>query len=91
VARLLIDRWATQVTLEQRRPLLLALAFTRQPPAIEFMVNVIATEHKKTAAAAIEAMQLYRNDETTHGKVAGAVAQRGDADVATKFHEVFGR
>jgi hypothetical protein len=90
-ARLLIERWATQLTLEQRKPLLLALALTRQQPAIEFLVNAVATEHKKTAAAAIEAMKLYRNDEGTRTRLGSAVEQRGDAEVKSKFEEVFGR
>jgi HEAT repeat protein len=54
------------------RLLALAVAMTRQPDAIEYLVQVLA-EGRQNAEDVLEALAMYRGDATVRAKVEGAI------------------
>lgn len=61
-----------------RRALLLAAAMLRHEQAVEFVLVVAAEATAATAAAAVEALGIYRNDPRIWGKVERLLARRTD-------------
>jgi HEAT repeat protein len=70
---LLRDRYDREILADGRKVLLLAMAMTRHPAAVDFLVETIAESDKLLATAAIEAMRIYRNDEAIRTRVEKAV------------------
>jgi HEAT repeat protein len=86
---LLHKQWESRLQPEPRRPLLLGIAMTRQPAAVEFLLERIMDDRPTPAAHAIAAMAIYKHDETVKTKVAAIVAERGEAEVVTAMKKAF--
>jgi hypothetical protein len=87
---LLRTEWESNVRPEPRRPLLLSIAMTRLPAAIEFLLERIADDRPGPCADAVAAMSLYKHDETIKSKVNLLVTERGEAEVAAAMKKAFG-
>jgi len=83
------DRFTTELTGEARKPLLFAIALTRLPQAIDFLIEVIANERPSLGAATIDAMKIYHADPHIRARVLEEVEERGEADLREAFDRVF--
>lgn len=87
---LLRREWESHIRPEPRRPLLLSIAMTRLPPAIDFLLARIAEDRPAPAADAIAAMSIYEHDENIKAKVNVLANERGEAEVLAAVKKVFG-
>jgi HEAT repeat protein len=78
---LLKQRYSEALGAARRRPLLMGIALTRLPPAIEFLIEVIAAADVAVATAAIEAMSIYRGDEKLWSRVQVTVGARNEPEL----------
>jgi HEAT repeat protein len=85
---LLRKTWELQRIHREGDPLLLSIALTRQPEAVELLLSLIAQGDIKLALAAVEAMAIYRSDDAIRSKLRAAARQRG-GDVLAGFDEHF--
>jgi hypothetical protein len=86
---LLRARWDRDPSTESRKSLILAIALTRQPLAIEFLCEQIVEGNRATALAILDAMKMYRGDESSRSKIAAAVAKSGDEELRRAFESTF--
>lgn len=70
------DAWEGTFDAERRRTLLLALATLRSEPALDYLLDIIRHEARVHADAALEALRMYRRDETIWRRVEKALAER---------------
>jgi len=68
------DAWEATFDAERRRTLLLALATLRSEPALNCLLDIVRHEARVHADAALEALQMYRRDETVWRRVEKALA-----------------
>jgi len=85
---LLRDRWNGEFDPEMRKLLATSIALTRQPAAIEFLLQRAAQDDSKVAAMAIEALAIYRSDDAMRAKLA-EIAQKRGGDVLVAFERAF--
>ena len=85
---LLRDRWEGEFDPEMRKLLATSIALTRQPAAIEFLVQRVAQDDSKVAGMAIEALAIYRSDEAMRSKLAEIARKRG-GEVLAGFRRAF--
>jgi HEAT repeat protein len=69
--------------------LLLAISMTRLPAALDFLLEVLASERQDTAAAALSALAIHRHNDALKGRVASALAKRGIAALQDRFKRKF--
>jgi HEAT repeat protein len=81
-------RWEKQIVHRFGDPLLLAIALTRQPEALELLLSVVAKADEKAAADAVGAMSMYRGDDAVRSKIRAAARERG-GEVLAAFDEHF--
>lgn len=86
---LLLQCYERDITMDRRRPLLLAIAMTRLPASQTLLLEVVEEAHRDLAASAIEAMKLYRSDEAMAKRVRNAVEARDEASLREVFDRVF--
>ena len=85
---LLISMYDREITIDKRRPLLSAIALTRLPASQQFLLQVIADEHRDLAIAAIEGFKPFRSDSSIRAKIEKAVEDRDEASVREAFARV---
>jgi hypothetical protein len=56
---------------------LLAMAITRLPAAVDFLIHVLASEGEPAAAGALAALAIHRHNPALRDRVAAAVAKKG--------------
>lgn len=67
---------------------LLAIAITRLPAAVDFLLEVLGAESEPTAAGALSALAIHRHNPTIRDRVAAAVAKKG-AGLKKAFEKQF--
>jgi hypothetical protein len=72
-----------------RPALLLAIAMTRLPDAIELLLSIVSSAKPDAAGDAIEAMGMYRHDETVRTKLDAIIKGRGSTELSTIFDQTF--
>lgn len=87
-AECLLTHWDHHLDPATRQRLLLPLAMLRHPQALEKLLRVITDAPTAMACAAIEAMALYRNDETMRPRILAAAEGR-DRAVTEAVRRVF--
>jgi hypothetical protein len=87
---ILRTQWDRNPTATAREPLLLPLATLRLPEAIDMLLGVIREAHPTIAAAAIEAMAIYRHDDSIRAKVTAAAESRRDPAIHQALAKAFG-
>ena len=85
---LLRDRWDTEIHPEMRKLLATAIALTRQPAAVTFLLQQAEQADAAPASAAIEALAIFRSDESVSSKLAETARKRGGA-VRSAFERAF--
>jgi hypothetical protein len=86
---LLRAQWESHLQSEPRRPLLLGIAMTRQPLAVEFLLERIIDDRPTAAADAVMAMAIYKHDETIKAKVTAIVTDRRESEVVAAMKKAF--
>jgi len=61
----LLDEWEHNSLTDSRKTLTLPIALSRLPKSLDFLIEVVAKQPEPIAAAAIEALRIYRHDEST--------------------------
>jgi len=89
-ASLLEQSFARQRDTEFRRVLLRAISATRQPPALDFLLNLVRNAREPDALCAVEALALHRDSVDIRRQVEHAAAAR-EAAVRAQFHRFFPR
>ena len=69
--------------------LALPIALSRLPRSLEFLLTIVATESEPVAAAAIEALVIYRHVEAVRGRIQAAVAPRKSAKLDAAYKKNF--
>ena len=77
------------VRAESRPAVLLAIAMTRFPEALELLLSVVSSGKPDAAADALEAVAMYRHDESARAKIEAAVKQRDDPALHRAFINAF--
>jgi HEAT repeat protein len=68
--------------------ILLAIAMTRLPAAIEFLLPILAGDNQTAALAALSALAIHRHNPVIKERVA-AIARQGDAAMQERFKKKF--
>ncbi|HSP96440.1 MAG TPA: HEAT repeat domain-containing protein [Candidatus Dormibacteraeota bacterium] len=86
---LLRDWWERTFDVTLRRTALLAIAMLKSDEAIAYLVGHVGESAAQHAAAAIEALALYRHDPRLRAQVEAALERRGDRALAATFRAAF--
>jgi len=85
----LIERWLGEVLGEVRKSFALPISLSRLPRSLEFLLNVVASEAEPVAAAAVEALVIYRHVDTARVRIESAVASRNSVDLRAQYEKLF--
>jgi HEAT repeat protein len=85
----LTEHFHRAITGDAREPLILAIALTRLPASIDFLLKVIAEEHKQLGLASIDALKMYRNDATIRARIADQIDKRDEPELRGAFDQAF--
>jgi HEAT repeat protein len=72
-----------------RRPLLLAVALLRLPESLAFLLEQVRAGRAADAAAAVEALGIYKHDAAARAQVEAAVNGRGEGPPVRAFRRAF--
>jgi len=86
---LLKRQWPKTRTESLQNVLLLAIAITRLPAGVDFLIEVLAAAHESTRPAALTALAIHRHNPTVRERVAAVVAKKRDAELRTRFDKEF--
>jgi HEAT repeat protein len=70
---------------------LLAIAMSRLPAALDFLLEVLDDKNDTAALAALNALAIHRHNDQLRDRVAAMVAKRGDVALQTRFEKKFSR
>jgi hypothetical protein len=85
----LSEKWERSAGSPERKTLLVAMASSRLDQAVSFLVSLIENASPQTAADAIEAVSIYRNNERVTNAVREAVSSRGEKRLRDHFAHEF--
>ena len=74
---------------DDRKPLILAIALTRLPASVDFLIQVLGEDHKHMALAVIDALKMYRADVTIRTRILDAIEKRGEPELRRAFDQSF--
>jgi HEAT repeat protein len=72
------------------KSLALPIALSRLPQSQEFLINVVAQAKEEIAAAAVEALRIYRHDDALRARVRAAVEGRNLPKLTDVLRRTFG-
>lgn len=81
--------WEQADSAELKQQVLLAIAILRRPAAIEFLVELVASESERTAMAALTALKIYRFDPPLRERLAKLVLAQDRPAVRAAFERDF--
>ena len=86
---LLQQHWESLFQSDHRKPLLLGIAMTRQPAAIEFLIERITDDRPAPAADALTAMGIYKHDQAITTRVGNIVSERKETELIAAMKKAF--
>lgn len=86
---MLLEHLKGQRSEEERKSLLLPIALSRLPRSLDFLLTVVETDPEPIAAAALEALRMYRHDEAARLRVSQAVIRRKVDRLTVLFERLF--
>ena len=86
---LLIRNWPHARGESLAEVLPLAIALTRLPAALEFLLGILATGKSAAAVATLSALTIHRHNDAIKARIAAAVDARGDAVLLERFKKKF--
>jgi HEAT repeat protein len=72
-----------------REALLLAVAMTRLPEALTYLLEALASDDADTASAALDALAIHRHNESIKARVADVMAKKGGAGLRESYRRKF--
>ena len=86
------ERWNEGIAIkaDARPALLLGIAMTRLPEAVELLVSVVEKGRPDAAIDALEALAMYRHDQALRSRLNEIVAKRDSAEIRTAFTHALG-
>jgi hypothetical protein len=88
---ILLRRFERDITPASRAALLPAVALTRLPRAVDFLLDLVATANRALAADALRALGQYRHDQNVISRAGKVVAERDESELSTLSDVVFRR
>jgi HEAT repeat protein len=85
----LLDEWEHNSLTDSRKTLTLPIALSRLPKSLDFLIEVVARQPEPIAAAAIEALRIYRHDEGACTKIQQAIHPRKSEALDALFAKLF--
>ena len=86
--KVLTDHWPTARGGEHGETLLLAIAMTRLPASIDFLIDLLAKD-KESAPSILSALTIHRHNDAIRDRIAAVVAQHSDAAITKRFEAKF--
>ena len=86
----LTEHFHRAITGPRRKPVILAIALTRLPQSLDFLMQVIADEHHSLGIAAIEALTIYRADTAIPRGCFHKLKNAANRSCAAPFDAAFG-
>ena len=86
---ILREHWDRNVDADTREMLLLPFALLRNDDGFEFLLDLVTEARDSIAAAAVEALRIYRGDPARAARVGDAVSRRDDRAVTRAYAEAF--
>jgi len=83
------EKWDRTVLMPDKKILLLAMAASKLDEAISFLVSLVESAGAQIAAAAVEALSIYRQNDRVTKAVRDAVATRHEKPLIDQFHQDF--
>lgn len=77
--------WPRCVFPELRQQVLLAIAILRRPAAVDYLMELVASESEPTALAALSALQIFKSDPRVRERIARLVQERGSLKIQACF------
>lgn len=87
--KILIDYWPRAQGDSMVEVLLLAIAVTRLPAALDFLLGALTSDNRAAALATLSALTIHRHNDTIKDRIAAAVVGKGDAVVLDRFKKKF--
>ena len=84
------EKWNRTVLMPVKKALLGAMAVSKLEEAIAFLVTLVESANAQTAAAAVEALCIYRHNERVSKSVRTAALTRKEKAVLEAFRDSFG-
>ena len=69
--------------------LLLAIAMTRLPAAVDFLLNVLVVDDQAAALGALSALAIHQHNEAIRERIVAAIAEKGDGALRERFKMKF--
>ncbi|HEX3315636.1 MAG TPA: hypothetical protein VHR72_12125, partial [Gemmataceae bacterium] len=85
---LLVEHWPAARGEDHAETLLLAIAMTRLPASVDFLIDLLAKD-KKAAPSILSALSIHRHNDAIRDRIAAVVAQHQDAAIAKRFEAKF--
>jgi HEAT repeat protein len=74
---------------ELRDQVLLAISMLRQPGAVDYLLELVASQPEAAAAAALSALKIHAHDPRVRERIAGVVEKRGIRSLRDRFEREF--
>jgi hypothetical protein len=85
----LLEEWERSSLTESRKSLTLPIALSRLPKSLEFLIDIVGKQSEPIAAAAVEALRIYRHDDATRAKIQTAIDSRKSETLRAQFAKAF--
>jgi HEAT repeat protein len=83
--------WQRSHSPELRQQVFLAIAILRRPGAIDYLMDLVASESEPTAIAALSALRIYKDDPRLRERIAKLVHDRGSPMLQTWYDREYGQ
>jgi hypothetical protein len=84
------EKWNRTVLMPVKRALLAAMAALKLEEAIAFLISLVESANAETAAAAVEALCIYRHNERVSESVHTAALTRKEKAIVEEYRDSFG-
>jgi hypothetical protein len=84
------EKWNRTVLMPVKRALLAAMAALKLEEAIAFLISLVESANAETAAAAVEALRIYRHNERVSESVRTAALTRKEKAIVEQYRDSFG-
>jgi hypothetical protein len=85
------EKWNRTVLMPEKKVLLVSIAASKLDEAIAFLVSLVESASVPIAAAAIEALSIYRHNERVSKSISSAAQSRSENAVVEAYRSRFGK
>jgi hypothetical protein len=87
--KVLLAKYQSSFSQETRKELLLPIALTRIPEAIDFLLTIVESGPEALAFSTLDALTMYRHDATIREKISAAVQRRSSEEISAHLQKKF--